>query len=103
VIEDDTKIDNLVQIGHNVIIGKCCLLCGQVGIAGSVTIGDYVALGGRAAVRDHVSIVSKVRLAANSCVTRNITEPGDFGGFPAVSNLLSYIIFFFVSQVSSRS
>jgi UDP-3-O-[3-hydroxymyristoyl] glucosamine N-acyltransferase LpxD len=37
VIEDDTKIDNLVQIGHNVIIGKCCLLCGQVGIAGSVT------------------------------------------------------------------
>ncbi|KAL1195173.1 putative UDP-3-O-acylglucosamine N-acyltransferase 2 [Cardamine amara subsp. amara] len=84
VIEDDTKIDNLVQIGHNVIIGKCCLLCGQVGIAGSVTIGDYVALGGRAAVRDHVSIVSKVRLAANSCVTKNITEPGDFGGFPAV-------------------
>ncbi|EOA17982.1 hypothetical protein CARUB_v10006417mg [Capsella rubella] len=84
VIEDDTKIDNLVQIGHNVIIGKCCLLCGQVGIAGSVTIGDYVALGGRAAVRDHVSIVSKVRLAANSCVTRNISEPGDFGGFPAV-------------------
>ncbi|XP_010449099.1 PREDICTED: probable UDP-3-O-acylglucosamine N-acyltransferase 2, mitochondrial isoform X2 [Camelina sativa] len=84
VIEDDTKIDNLVQIGHNVIIGKCCLLCGQVGIAGSVTIGDYVALGGRAAVRDHVSIVSKVRLAANSCVTKNINEAGDFGGFPAV-------------------
>ncbi|XP_010538674.1 PREDICTED: probable UDP-3-O-acylglucosamine N-acyltransferase 2, mitochondrial [Tarenaya hassleriana] len=84
VIGDDTKIDNLVQIGHNVIIGKSCLLCGQVGIAGSVKIGDYVTLGGRVAVRDHVSIVSKVRLAANSCVTRNITEPGDFGGFPAV-------------------
>ncbi|CAN8308512.1 unnamed protein product [Cochlearia groenlandica] len=83
-IGDDTKIDNLVQIGHNVIIGKSCFLCGQVGIAGSAEIGDYVALGGRVAVRDHVSIVSKVRLAANSCVTKNITEPGDFGGFPAV-------------------
>ncbi|CAO2823682.1 unnamed protein product [Amaranthus hypochondriacus] len=84
IIGDYTKIDNLVQIGHNVIIGKSCLLCGHVGIAGSATIGDYVTFGGRVAVRDHVSIVSKVRLAANSCVTKNINEPGDYGGFPAV-------------------
>lgn len=83
-IGDYTKIDNLVQIGHNVIIGKSCILCGQVGIAGSVTIGEYVTFGGRVAVRDHVSIVSKVRLAANSCVTKDIKEPGDYGGFPAV-------------------
>ncbi|CAN6471930.1 unnamed protein product [Victoria cruziana] len=84
IIGDHSKIDNLVQIGHNVVIGRCCLLCGQVGIAGSVTLGDYVILGGRVAVRDHVSIISKVRLAANSCVTKNINEPGDYGGFPAV-------------------
>ncbi|KAI9198039.1 hypothetical protein LWI28_009035 [Acer negundo] len=84
VIGDHSKIDNLVQIGHNVIIGKNCMFCGQTGIAGSVTIGDYVTLGGRVAVRDHVSIASKVRLAANSCVTKDITEPGDYGGFPAV-------------------
>ncbi|KAA3478135.1 putative UDP-3-O-acylglucosamine N-acyltransferase 2, mitochondrial isoform X1 [Gossypium australe] len=85
VIGDHTKIDNLVQvIGHNVVIGKSCMLCGQVGIAGSVIIGDYVVLGGRVAVRDHVSIISKVRLAANSCVTKDIREPGDYGGFPAV-------------------
>ncbi|XP_021836486.1 probable UDP-3-O-acylglucosamine N-acyltransferase 2, mitochondrial isoform X2 [Spinacia oleracea] len=83
-IGDYTKIDNLVQVGHNVIIGKSCILCGQVGIAGSVTIGDYVTFGGRVAVRDHVSIVSKVRLAANSLVTKDIKEPGDYGGFPAV-------------------
>ncbi|XP_047310561.1 probable UDP-3-O-acylglucosamine N-acyltransferase 2, mitochondrial isoform X1 [Impatiens glandulifera] len=83
-IGDHTKIDNLVQIGHNVIIGKYCMLCGQVGIAGSAMIGDYVTFGGRVAVRDHVSIVSKVRLAANSCVTKNISEEGDYGGFPAV-------------------
>ncbi|XXG71177.1 hypothetical protein AAC387_Pa07g0492 [Persea americana] len=84
VIGNHTKIDNLVQIGHNVIIGKCCMLCGQVGIAGSVKMGDYVTLGGKVAVRDHVSIASKVRLAANSTVTKDITEPGDYGGFPAV-------------------
>lgn len=84
VIGDYTKVDNLVQIAHNVIIGKSCMLCGQVGIAGSATIGDYVTLGGRVGVRDHVSIVSKVRLAANSCVTKDIQEPGDYGGFPAV-------------------
>ncbi|KAL4398541.1 putative UDP-3-O-acylglucosamine N-acyltransferase 2 [Arachis hypogaea] len=84
VIGDNSKIDNLVQIGHNVVIGRNCMLCGQVGIAGSATIGDYVTMGGRVAVRDHVSIVSKVRLAATSCVTKDIKEPGDYGGFPAV-------------------
>ncbi|XP_028767837.1 probable UDP-3-O-acylglucosamine N-acyltransferase 2, mitochondrial [Neltuma alba] len=84
-IGDHTKLDNLVQIGHNVVIGKNCMICGQVGIAGSATIGDYVTMGGRVAVRDHVSIVSKVRLAATSCVTKDIQEPGDYGGFPAVS------------------
>ncbi|PKA53530.1 putative UDP-3-O-acylglucosamine N-acyltransferase 2, mitochondrial [Apostasia shenzhenica] len=85
LIGDYTKIDNLVQIGHNVVIGKYCILCGQVGIAGSVTIGDYCTLGGRVAVKDHVNISSKVRLAAKSCVTKDIVEPGDYGGFPAVS------------------
>ncbi|KAF3451661.1 hypothetical protein FNV43_RR07757 [Rhamnella rubrinervis] len=84
VIGDHSKIDNLVQIGHNVVLGKSCMLCGQVGIAGSATIGDYVTMGGRVVIRDHVTIVSKVRLAANSCVTKDITEPGDYGGFPAV-------------------
>lgn len=84
LIGDHTKIDNLVQIGHNVVIGKSCMLCGQVGLAGSVMLGDYVVLGGRVAVRDHVSITSKVRLAANSCVTKDIKESGDYGGFPAV-------------------
>ncbi|PON85328.1 UDP-3-O-[3-hydroxymyristoyl] glucosamine N-acyltransferase LpxD [Trema orientale] len=84
VIGDHSKIDNLVQIAHNVVIGKCCMLCGQVGIAGSVTVGDYVTMGGRVLVRDHVTIASKVRLAGASSVTKDITEPGDYGGFPAV-------------------
>ena len=49
VIGEGTKIDNLVQIGHNVVIGRHCLIAGQVGISGSVTIGDFVMLGGHAA------------------------------------------------------
>ncbi|KAG0485311.1 hypothetical protein HPP92_009187 [Vanilla planifolia] len=84
VVGDYTKIDNLVQIGHNVIIGKCCMLCGQVGIAGSVTMGDYCTLGGRVAVKDHCAISSKVRVAGNSFVTKDIPVPGDYGGCPAM-------------------
>ncbi|EFJ35884.1 hypothetical protein SELMODRAFT_404190 [Selaginella moellendorffii] len=84
VIGDNTKLDNLVQIGHNVVIGCNCMICGQVGIAGSCTLGDNVVLGGQAGVADHIEIASKVRIAAKSGVTSNITEPGDYAGFPAV-------------------
>lgn len=84
VIGDYTKIDNLVQIGHNASIGRGCMLCGQVGIAGSSTIGDYVVIGGKAGVSDHVSVCSRVRIAAKSGVVSNIDKPGDYAGFPAV-------------------
>src|ERR1700686_121767 len=56
VIGEGTKIDNQVQIGHNVIVGRHCLIAGQVGISGSVTIGDFVMLGGHAGIRDNVTI-----------------------------------------------
>ncbi|KAG0591425.1 hypothetical protein M758_1G171900 [Ceratodon purpureus] len=84
VIGDYTKIDNLVQIGHNAAIGRGCMLCGQVGIAGSATIGDYVVIGGKAGVSDHVTVASRVRIAAKSGVMSNIDKPGDYAGFPAV-------------------
>eukprot|EP00271_Cylindrocystis_brebissonii_P000257 TRINITY_DN10319_c0_g1_i1.p1 TRINITY_DN10319_c0_g1~~TRINITY_DN10319_c0_g1_i1.p1 ORF type:complete len:452 (-),score=38.72 TRINITY_DN10319_c0_g1_i1:181-1536(-) len=84
VIGDHCKLDNHVQVGHNVVMGCCCLLCGQVGIAGSVTLGDYVVLAGQSGVCDHVNITSKVRIGAKSGVTADITEPGDYVGFPAV-------------------
>jgi UDP-3-O-[3-hydroxymyristoyl] glucosamine N-acyltransferase LpxD len=84
VIGDYTKIDNLVQIGHNAWIGRGCMLCGQVGIAGSATVGDYVVIGGKAGVSDHVSVASRVRIAAKSGVMSNIDTPGDYAGFPAV-------------------
>eukprot|EP00897_Mesotaenium_endlicherianum_P010463 jgi/Mesen1/9445/ME000626S08696 len=87
VIGEHCKIDNLVQIGHNVVMGKCCILCGQVGVGGSATdwammprvwrggidalqrcmggwggrLGDYVVLAGQSGVADHVTIISKVK------------------------------------------
>lgn len=83
-VGDHTKIDNLVQIGHNAVIGRGCMLCGQVGIAGSATLGDYVVIGGKAGVVDHISVTSRVRIAAKSGVMSNIDIPGDYAGFPAV-------------------
>lgn len=84
IIGRGTKIDNLAQIGHNVVMGANVVICGQVGIAGSVIIGDHVVLGGQAGVGDHVRIASGCRVAAQSGVTTNLTERGDYAGFPAV-------------------
>ncbi|CAI5490388.1 unnamed protein product [Closterium sp. Naga37s-1] len=83
-IGDFVKIDNLVQIGHNVVIGRCCIICGQTGIGGSSTLGDYVVLAGQVGVADHVTIADKVRVAAKSGVASDIKEPGDYAGFPTV-------------------
>ncbi|MQL99536.1 hypothetical protein Taro_032261 [Colocasia esculenta] len=77
-IGDHTKIDNLVQKTEE-DLKKIC-----ISVACFCRIGDYVTMGGRVAVRDHISIVSKVRLAGNTCVTKDITSPGDFAGFPAL-------------------
>ena len=79
-----TKIDNLVQIGHNTKIGQASIICGNVGIAGSCEIGDQVTLGGGAGVADHVSIVSGTRIGGNSGVTSDIKEPADYVGYPVV-------------------
>jgi UDP-3-O-[3-hydroxymyristoyl] glucosamine N-acyltransferase len=83
-IGDHTKIDNHVQIGHNVTIGSHCVICAQVGIAGSATLGNGVVMGGAAGVADHVMITSGVRVGGNSGVVNNLDEPGDYMGFPAV-------------------
>jgi len=79
-----TKIDNQVQIGHNVSIGDTCMLCAQVGIAGSARIGDRVVLGGKAGVADHVKIGSDVLVAAASAVASNIRGRSIVMGVPAV-------------------
>lgn len=77
-----TKIDNLVQIGHNTVIGKFCIICGQVGIAGSTVIEDGVVLSGQVGVSDHRRIVAGVRVGGGAPVTEDILEPGDYFGHP---------------------
>jgi len=83
LIAAGTKIDNLVQIAHNVQVGRGCFLCAQVGIAGSTKLGDYVAAGGHAGVRDNVTIGSRVRCSAFAAVANDIPEGLDVAGIPA--------------------
>ena len=64
VIGEGSKIDNLVQVGHNVSIGRHCIVAAQCGISGSSTLGDFVALGGSVGVSDHVTIGEGAQLAA---------------------------------------
>lgn len=88
VVGEGTKIDNLVQIGHNVVIGKHCLLCAQVAIAGSTTLGDYVVLGGQAAVAGHVTIGNGVKAGGQAGINASL-EPGVFvNGTPAIPYML---------------
>jgi len=84
VIGEGTKIDNLVQIGHNVKIGKHCILVSQCGISGSTTIGDYTIIGGQAGITGHLKIGSKVQIAGKSGVMTDIADGGIVGGVPSV-------------------
>ncbi|MGI6680875.1 MAG: UDP-3-O-(3-hydroxymyristoyl)glucosamine N-acyltransferase [Bdellovibrionota bacterium] len=79
-----TKIDNLVQIGHNVNIGKFSIICGATGIAGSTQIGDQVTIAGGVGVADHVKIADGIRVGGRSVVDRSLTEKGDYAGYPIV-------------------
>jgi UDP-3-O-[3-hydroxymyristoyl] glucosamine N-acyltransferase len=82
-IGSGTKIDNQVQIAHNVQIGSDCLLCAQVGLAGSVEVGDRVVLAGKAGVADHLKIGSDVLVAAASAVASNVASRSIVMGIPA--------------------
>src|SRR5215475_3269541 len=83
VIGEGTKIDNLVQIGHNVSIGRHCVLVAQVGISGSVTLEDFVVLGARVGVNNHVTIGEGAQIAATAIVSRDVPPGVRYGGFPA--------------------
>lgn len=83
VIGEGTKIDNLVQIGHNCSIGRHCFIVSQTGVSGSVTIGDYAMLGGQVGIADHLSIGSGAKLGARSGVISDIPPGVQWGGFPA--------------------
>lgn len=83
VIGENTKIDNLVQIAHNVRVGRNCAMAAHTGISGTVIIGDGVQFGGRAGVADHVSIGDGARVGAASGVMKDIPAGETWGGMPA--------------------
>jgi UDP-3-O-[3-hydroxymyristoyl] glucosamine N-acyltransferase len=83
VIGAGTKIDNLVHIAHNVRIGRCCLIAGQVGFSGSVTVGDGVVMAGQVGIADHICIGDRVVLGAQSGVMNDIPAGETWLGYPA--------------------
>ncbi|MCX6074198.1 MAG: UDP-3-O-(3-hydroxymyristoyl)glucosamine N-acyltransferase [Campylobacterales bacterium] len=87
-IKRGSKIDNLVQIGHNCIVGEHCILVSQSGLAGSTTLGRNVVMGGQSATAGHLSIAPFTTLAARSGVTKSITKGGVYSGFPLMEHKL---------------
>lgn len=83
IIGEGTKIDNLVQIAHNVHIGRHCVIAAQCGISGSVVLGDMTRLGGSVGIKDHVNIGSGVEIAAASGVMNDIPDGERWAGAPA--------------------
>jgi UDP-3-O-[3-hydroxymyristoyl] glucosamine N-acyltransferase len=83
VIGEGTKIDNLVQVGHNVAIGRHCIVVAQTGISGSATLEDFVVLGARVGVNNHVTIGESAQIAATSIVHGDVPPRARWGGTPA--------------------
>lgn len=83
VVGAGTKLDNLVQIGHGCTIGRCCLICAQVGIAGSVTVGDGVMLGGQAGIADNLTVGKGAQLAARAGIMQDVPPGETWFGTPA--------------------
>ena len=83
VIGEGTKIDNLVQIAHNVMIGRHCLIAGQVGLSGSVKVGDFVMMAGKVGVADHVTVGSGAVLGAQAGVMSDVPAGASWIGSPA--------------------
>jgi len=84
IIGKGTKIDNLVQIGHNVVVGEHCIIISQVGIAGSTKIGNYTTLAGQAGIVGHIKIGNQVTVGAQAGVTNDIPDGEKCVGSPAM-------------------
>jgi UDP-3-O-[3-hydroxymyristoyl] glucosamine N-acyltransferase len=97
-IGEGSKIDNLVQIGHNCQIGKHCCIIGLVGLSGSVTIGDYCVLAGQAGIADHVTLADHVVVGAQAGVHRDL-PPGNWLGSPAIPAEEAYRVYTTLSRL----
>ncbi len=83
IVGDGCKIDNLVQIAHNSVMGRYCIMAGHSGLAGSVTLGDGVIIGGSASIKDHTTIDSGASVGAGSGVMNNVAAGKTVLGYPA--------------------
>ncbi|WP_345990245.1 UDP-3-O-(3-hydroxymyristoyl)glucosamine N-acyltransferase [Sulfurimonas sp. HSL1-2] len=88
VIKKGARIDNLVQVGHNCVIGEYSVLVSQVGLAGSSRLGRNVVMGGQSATAGHLSIAPFTTIAARGGVTKNVDKAGVYGGFPLMEHKL---------------
>lgn len=86
IIKQGTKIDNQVQVAHNVMIGEHCIVVAQVGIAGSTRLGHHVMIGGQAGLVEHLTIGDQVRIASGAGVTNHVESNQTVGGRPAVAH-----------------
>ena len=102
VIGAGTRIDNLVQIGHNVHVGRDCIIVSMAGIAGSTTLGNRVMVGGQAAIAGHLSIGDDARIAAKSGVMRNVAPGTSVMGLPAVPIKQFFRQFVTLSRLSQK-
>ncbi|MEI6534402.1 MAG: UDP-3-O-(3-hydroxymyristoyl)glucosamine N-acyltransferase [Verrucomicrobiaceae bacterium] len=82
-IGEGSKIDNLVQIAHNVVIGKHSIIIAQVGISGSTRVGSHVTMAGQVGVAGHLNIGDQITILAKSGITKDMKEPGAYTGYPA--------------------
>jgi len=87
-VGEGTKIDNLVQIAHNVVIGKHCILCSQVGISGSTTLEDYVVLGGQAGIGGHITIGKGTKAGGQTGIAYDVPPGSYLNGTPAIPYML---------------
>lgn len=84
VIGEGSRLDNLVQIGHNVRVGRCCVIVAQVGISGSTTLGDFVQVGGQAGLSGHLRIGDRSRIGGKSGVMADLPTGAEVVGSPAM-------------------
>jgi UDP-3-O-[3-hydroxymyristoyl] glucosamine N-acyltransferase len=83
IIGEGSKIDNLVQIGHNVIIGRHCVIVAQSGVAGSTELGDFVVMGGQSGVVGHIKLGTGAQIAGAAHPTKDVPPGAKVGGTPA--------------------
>lgn len=88
VVGEGTKIDNLVQVAHNVVIGKHCILCAQVGVSGSTTLEDYVILGGQAGLGGHITLGKGSKVGGGAGLASSIPAGSYVNGTPAIPYML---------------